>query len=244
MNKIINAIIAALVLLGSYSCTKVDNYSSPNATFQGAVIDSVTGTNLLTETGGVQIELKQINWTANPDPYYIPSQPNGSFQDTRIFSGQYSVIPTQGAFWPTDSTVTTINGTTNLNITVVPYLEITNFTDTLNADSLVMTCQLMAPRTDNLPEVLEIWPFVNTTPFVGSGAYITNYTISDNTNIAYNLAAINSNWNATIGSTTYRLVVHGLLAGRTYYARLGVRVNDSYKKYNFSEVVTVTTATH
>jgi len=242
MNKAINGIIAASMLLAGYSCTKVDNYAGPNAAFQGNIIDSVTGKNLLTETGGVEIELKQLSWNANPDPYYIPSQPDGSFDDARIFSGQYSVIPTQGAFWPTDSIVTNIGGATTQNFTVVPYLYITNFTDSLNADSLVMTCQLMAPRTDNLPEILEIWPFVNSTPFVGSGAYITNYTISDNTNVNYNLAAINNSWNATIASTTYRMVVHGLLPGRTYYARLGVRVNDSYKKYNFSEVVPVTTA--
>jgi Domain of unknown function (DUF3823_C) len=35
---------------------------------------------------------------------------------------------------------------------------------------------------------------------------------------------------------------YGLLPGHTYYARLGVRVNDSYKKYDFSPIVTVTTA--
>jgi hypothetical protein len=244
MNNIKNGIIAAAILFVGYSCTKADNYAGPNAAFEGNIIDSITGKNLLSETGGFQIELKQLNWSATPDPYYISSKPDGSFEDTRIFSGHYSVIPTQGAFWPVDSILKDISGTTTQNFTVAPYLEIVNFTDSLNADSLVMTCQLMAPRTNGLPQILEIWPFVNTTSFVGSGAYISNYTISDNTNSNYNLANISSNWNAAIASTTYRLVVHGLLAGRTYYARLGVRVNDGYKKYNYSAVVAVTTATH
>ena len=244
MNKLIKGMIPVLLLMATYSCAKTDNYAAPNATFQGNLIDSVTGQNLLTETGGASLEMKQLSWSSTPDPYYLPTKPDGSFEDTRIFSGQYSVLPTQGAFWPTDSTVTNISGATSVNFTVVPYLEITNFTDTLNADSLVMTCQLAAPRTDGLPEILEIWPFVNSTQYVGSGAFITNFTISDQSNGSYNLAPINSSWSAAIASTTYRLVVHGLLPGRTYYARLGVRVNDSYKKYNFSPVVSVTTATH
>src|ERR1700743_1655297 len=103
------AIIAAFVLMACYSCAKTDNYASPNATFQGNLIDSVTGQNLLTETGGAQLMLKQLSWSATPDPYYIPTKPDGSFEDTRIFSGNYSVIPTQGAFWPTDSIVKQIS---------------------------------------------------------------------------------------------------------------------------------------
>jgi hypothetical protein len=243
MNKIIKGFTLVLILLTGYACSKVDNYASPNAAFQGNIIDSVTGQNLLTETGGAELELKQLSWSSTPDPYYIPAKPDGSFQDTRLFSGNYSVLPTQGAFWPTDSVVTNIKGASTMNFTVVPYLEITNFTDSLNADSLVMTCQLTAPRTNGLPQILEVWPFVNTTEFVGSGAYITNYTISDYSNPSYNLYPINSNWTPAVGTTTYRLVVHGLLPGRTYYARLGVRVNDSYKKFNFSPVVAVITPT-
>jgi hypothetical protein len=239
MNVMKKTIIAASLAIACYACAKTDNYASPDATFQGNLIDSVTGQNLLTETGGASLMLKQLSWSGTPDPYYIPSKPDGSFEDTRIFSGHYSVLPTQGAFWPTDSIVTDIDGATSKNFTVTPYLEITHFSHTQDADSLVMTCQLAAPRTNGLPEILEIWPFVNSTEYVGSGAYISNFTISDNTNGSYNLAAINSNWTAAIGATTYRLVVHGLIAGRTYYARLGVRVNDSYKKYNFSPVIEV-----
>ena len=243
MNKMIKGIMTTWVLLAGYACSKVDNYAAPNAAFQGNIIDSVTGQNLLTETGGAEIELLQTSWVANPDPYYIPSKQDGSYQDTRIFSGTYSVIPTQGAFWPiADTLKTQINGTFSKNFTVVPYLEIINFQDSVNADSLVMTCNLMCPEPNGLPEVLEIWPFVNSTPFVGSGSSIPNYTISDNTNPSYNLAAINSNWDSAIAATTYRLVVHGLLPGRTYYVRLGVRVNDSYKKYDFSPIDSVTMA--
>jgi hypothetical protein len=235
MNKLlINGIIGAGFLLLGFSCTKSDNYTAPDAAFQGNIIDSVTGKNLVTETGGVQIQLKQLSWSDNPTPYYIPSKPDGSFEDTRIFSGHYSVIPTQGAFWPVDSLVKDINGTTSQNFTVVPYLEIANVTHVQNADSLVMTFQLQAPRTNGLPQIIDATEFVNNTPFVGGGAFIQSFFNQSSATVS-----INSNWNNTIKATTYRTVVHNLQPGWTYYARIGVRLNDSYKKYDLSDIVQV-----
>jgi hypothetical protein len=234
MNKIINGIIAASMLFAGYSCTKVDNYAGPNSTFQGNIIDSVTGKNLQTETSGLQIELKQLSWSDNPDPLFIPSNPGGTFSNTMIYSGHYSVLPTQGAFWPVDSILKDISGTTTQDFTVVPYLEITNVTHTQDADSLVMTFQLQAPRTNGLPQIIDATEFVNNTTLVGGGAFISQFKDESSSTVT-----INSNWNSTIAATTYRTVVHNLQPGWTYYARVGVRVNDSYKQYNLSDIIQV-----
>ena len=162
------------------------------------------------------------------------SKPDGSFEDTRIFSGHYSLIPTQGAFWPVDSIVADVKGATSQNFTVVPYLEITNLTHQQEADSLVMTFQLQAPRTSGLPQIIDATEFVNNTSFVGSGAFIQNFYTQPSATVT-----INSTWNPTIAATTYRTVVHNLQPGWTYYARIGVRVNDSYKKYDLSDIVEI-----
>jgi hypothetical protein len=234
IKKIYVACLSAAVLLG-FSCTKADNYPGPDSAYQGNIIDSVTGKNLLTETGGVQIELRQISWTANPSPYDIPSKPDGTFEDTRIFSGHYNIIPTKGAFWPvTDSTIMDIKGNTTHDFKIVPYLEIVNVTHVQAADSLVMTFQLQAPRTAGLPQIIDATLFVNNTPYVGSGANIQAFF-----NQGPATVQINSGWNSGIAATTYSVVVHSLQPGWTYYARVGVRVNDSYKKYNLSDVVQV-----
>lgn len=234
MNNLINIVIGAGVLLLGFSCTKVDNIAGPDSAFKGNIIDSVTGKNLVTETGGVMIQLKQLSWSNNPTPYYIPSKPDGTYEDTRIFSGHYSVIPTQGAFWPVDSLLKDIKGTASQNFTVVPYLEITGVTHVQQADSLVMTFQLQAPRTNGLPPVIDATEFVNNTPYVGGGAFIQAFY-----NQPSATAKINSNWSNAIGATVYRTVVHNLQPGWTYYARIGVRLNDNYKKYDLSDVVQV-----
>src|SRR5882724_535451 len=231
---LIKGIISAGFLFFVFSCTKKDNFAGPDSGFQGNIIDSVTGKNLVTETGGVQIELKQLSWSTNPSPYDIPSKPDGSFEDTRIFSGHYSVIPIKGAFWPVDSILKDIKGSTSQNFTVVPYLEITNVTHTLNADSLVMTFQLQAPRTSGLPQILDASEFVNNTNFVGGSAFIQSFFNQSSSKVV-----INSNWSPTIGATIYRTVVHNLQPGWTYYARIGVRLNDSYKKYDLSDIVQI-----
>lgn len=241
-NNIIKGILTVSVICLTISCAKllrVDNYAGPNAAFEGNVIDSVTGQNINTETGGFQIQMEQISYSANPDPYYIPAKPDGTFEDTRIFSGTYRITPTQGAFWPVDTTDVKIKGVTAMNFTVVPYIEIKNFTHRLSGDTLIMDFQIDAPRKNGLPAIIDAWPFVNNTNFVGSGSFISQYTNANKGDPNKNTIDINSTWNDTIASTTYELRVPGLLSGRTFYARVGIRVNDSYKKFDYSDVIKV-----
>jgi hypothetical protein len=73
---------------------------------------------------------------------------------------------------------------------------------------------------------------VNVDDYVGSGATISQYTDP-------NKIDINSNWSDLIAQTTYEVKVPDLKQGRTFYARVGVRVNDSYKQFNYSEIITV-----
>lgn len=232
MKKIFIA-LSALCLFSLFSCTKADNLSGPDAAFQGNVIDSVTGKNLLTGSQDFNIALYDISWRQNPDVYNIPIKQDGTFENTGVFSGHFQILPNQGPFWPADTTEMDIKGKTTKDFIVVPYLEITNFTHRLSGDTLIMTCQLNPPRTEGLPEIIDIQPFINTTAFVSSGATLSSqYTVP-------NTLAINSNWDGSMASKVFEIRVPGLLGGRTFYARLGVRVNDSYKKFNYTDVIEV-----
>lgn len=234
MQKIVKGLAIVLPVLFLASCSKkVDNYPGPTAGFQGRIIDSTTNANILTETSGIQIKLEELSWSATPTPQYIPSKPDGTFQDTRLFSGHYRVTPANGAFWPVAGVELDIKGTTTKDFVVTPYLKIANFTYSLSGTTLIMRFNLVAPITQGLPQIIDVRPFVNTTPFVGSGATIgKDYTEP-------NKVGINSNWSDVIAATTYEVKVPNLKSGRTFYARVGVRVNDSYKQCNYSEVITV-----
>ncbi len=221
------------------SCTKTDNMPGPNAGFQGRLLDVTNSkNNFVTETNGVQVKLEELSWSSTPTPQYIPSKPDGSFEDTKLFSGHYRVTPTAGAFWPVDPVELDINGLTTHDFELMPYLKITNFSHRLSGDTLIMSLNLVAPKTDGLPTIIDLQPFVNNTKFVGAGANISQYTTPTDQS-KKNIITINSNWSDAIAQTTYVVKVPDLIHGRTFYARVGVRVNDSYKQFNYSEIVEV-----
>jgi len=231
MKKIINGLLIALILVAGFSCTKVDNLPGPNAGFKGRIIDKTTSANLLTETSGMQIKLEELSWSATPDPQYIPSKQDGTFEDDKLFKGHYRVTPYGGAFWPVDGVELDINGTTSHDFEVTPYLAIKNLTNSLSGTTLTLTFNMVAPIPDGLPQIIDVKPFVNDTQFVGSGANINNY--SD-----VNKITLNSNYSDVVGKT-YTLTIPSLKSGRTFYARVGVRVNDSFKQYNYSDIIEV-----
>lgn len=232
MKKIFNGFLITMISVLVVSCTKPDNYPGPDSTFEGRIIDKTTGTNYITETGGAQIKLEQLSWSATPTPQYIPSKSDGTYEDSKLFSGHYRVTPTQGAFWPVTGEELDIKGTTTKDFQVTPYLKIANLTYSLSGTTLTMKFNLQVPITQGLPNILDIKPFVNTTAFVGNGGTISQYTDP-------NVITLNSAWNDTIAGTTYTINVTNLKTGRTFYARVGARVDDSFKQFNYSEVIKV-----
>ena len=232
MKKIISPLLLVFTTLLISACTKPDNYPGPDSTFQGRIIDKTTNANFLTETAGMQVMLEELSWSATPTPQYIPSKNDGTYEDSKLFKGHYRVTPTQGAFWPVTGEELDISRVTSKDFTVTPYLQIKNLTSSLSGTTLTLKFNIAAPITTGLPNVLDVKPFVNTTEFVGSGATISQYSDPNQVNI-------NSAWSDAIASTNYTLTVTNLKSGRTFYARVGARVDDSYKKYNYSQVIKV-----
>ncbi|SDF50943.1 DUF3823 domain-containing protein [Chitinophaga filiformis] len=232
MQKIIKGLFVLLTAMMVSSCTKEDNFDGPNAAFKGRLLDNDSKENFLTETGGVQIKLEELSWSATPTPQYIPSKSDGTFEDTKLFSGHYRVTPVNGAFWPVEGIEMDINGTATQDFTLTPYLRITQFTHELQGTTLIMRFKLSAPVETGLPRILDVKPFVNTSEYVGSGATISQYTDP-------NKIDINSSWSADIAAKTYEIQVPNLKTTRTFYARVGVRVDDSFKQFNYSQIIEV-----
>ena len=230
MKKLISRILMGVTVLAGSACTKIDNYPGPNASFQGNLI-STAGGNLPTSGGSTQIWMQQIGWTA---PQTIPSKFDGTFEDTQLFSGGYKVVPTGGAFWPVYDTITVnLSKGTKHDFTVTPYIVISNFTATLNGTTLTLTYDIDAPVVAGLPTILDTQPYVNTTELVGTGASIRDF--SDVNDVPINKEFIDM----TAADKSRTLTVPNLIPGRTFFVRVGVRLNDSYKSSNFSNIVEV-----
>jgi len=230
MKTLISRILVGIAILGSAACTKTDNYDGPNASFQGNIVSS-TGGNLPTSSGSTQIKLQQIGWTT---PQTIPSKFDGTFEDTKLFKGNYKVVPTGGAFWPIFDTLTvSISQGSKHDFVVTPYIVIKNFTHTLSGTTLTLKFDIDAPVAAGLPTIKDAQPYVNTTRLVGTGASIRDF--SD-----VNAVTINKEFvDMTPANKSITLTVPNLIPGRTFFVRVGVRLSDSFNSSNFSDIVQV-----
>jgi hypothetical protein len=195
---------------------------------------SSEGGNLLTSQGSTQIRLEQISWSATPSPQEIPSKFDGTFKDSKLFKGKYKVIPKGGAFWPIyDTTTVDIGKGTMHDFVVTPYIIIKNFTAALNGNTLTLKYNMEAPIGAGLPTIIETQPYINTTKLVGAGASIRDYSdVFKKT--------INKEWSdLSDADKAISIEVPGLVSGRKFFVRVGVRLNDSFKSSNFSEIIEI-----
>lgn len=234
MKKMISRIMLGVSLLASSACTKIDNYKEPDASFEGRLIDATTKENFQSSPGSIQVKLEQISWSDTPSPQEIPSKIDGTFKDTKLFKGKYRITPKGGAFWPVYEPVELdINKGTKRDFELTPYIVIKNFTAVLTGKNLKLKFNLEAPIGAGMPQILDLQPYVNTTKIVGGGASIREYSEALK-------VTLNKNWtDMTNADKAIELTVPDLLAGRTFYVRVGVRLSDSFKSSNFSDIIEI-----
>lgn len=234
MKKLISRTWLGLCILATAACTKIDNYDGPNASLEGKLVVAGSGESFETSQGSTQIRLEQISWSATPSPQEIPSKSDGTFKDSKLFKGTYKVIPKGGAFWPIYDTLTIkVDKGTKQNFEVTPYILIKNFTATLNGRNLTLHYDLDAPIGAGMPTIMDTQPYINTTKLVGAGASIYEY--SD-----LMRKTINKEWtDMTAADKSISIEVPDMVKGRKFFVRVGVRLNDSFKSSNFSNVIEI-----
>lgn len=234
-------IILALTLLFATSCMETDNYDGPDARVCGKVIDKTTGENIIAEQGGFAIRVWEKSWSDQPVPQDLQVKQDGTYNDSKMFSGTYDMLPNNGPFWPADTIkAVNIKGTVEQNFEVIPYLHVADVTSRLEGSLLYMSCRLQAPVTEGLPMVKEIRPFVSLTQYCGVNNRINEY-FKDEFRVV-----INQNWWDGVGDMatgegyqTYNLPPLTLKSGRTYYVRIGANVQSPSEAYNYSPVIEV-----
>ncbi|MBK1438826.1 DUF5013 domain-containing protein [Parapedobacter sp. ISTM3] len=237
--KKIRYILLGVTLMSVTSCLKTDNWDAPDVRVHGRVIDSYTGENLLSSQGDWGIRIWERTWTAStPNPQSLSVKQDGSYNNSKLFAGTYDMLPYGGPFWPVDTVKgVVLNGNTEQHFTVTPYLRLTDFEVSLNGLNLVMKCRLNAPIRVDLPNLVEIKPFLSLTTFSGATNFID---IPEYNN---QRRQINKSWEEEVGdaetSDVYTIGPLPVKAGYTYYVRLGANVNDANRKYNYTEIIKV-----
>jgi hypothetical protein len=241
MKNILYLMLGATLLFLA-SCQKIDNWDAPGARLYGNVIDSYTGTNLAMDQNDWQIRIWDKTWeTKNPGTVAqyqsLAVMMDGSYNNTKLFSGTYYMLPYDGPFWPVD----TVRGVvlekeTQQDFTVTPYLQVLNFNATLSDTLLTLTCTVKAPVITGLPNFYEVKGFLSLTTFCGNANYIN---FGDYNNLR---KQINKTWAAEVGaanSKDYTLGPYKLKRHYTYYVRIGANVNALSRRYNYSPILKV-----
>jgi len=241
MKKILYLMLGA-AMLWLASCQKIDNWDEPGARLFGNVIDKYTGANLAMDNNDWQIRIWDKTWEEkNPGTVAqfqsLAVTSAGNYNNTKMFSGTYNMLPYDGPFWPADTIKGVVLGKeTQQDFTVTPYLQVLNFTATLVGTNLTLTCTVKAPVITGLPNFYEVKGFLSLTTFCGNGNYIN---INEYNNLR---KQINKTWAAEVGAAdnkAYTLGPFPVKSGYTYYVRIGANVNALSRRYNYSEILKV-----
>lgn len=209
-----------------YSC-ELDNYSLPDKILEGSVVDQVTGENIQTrQPDGIKIRLLEEGFE-NPQPYDFWTKSDGTFRDTRLFAGKYSVVVMEGAF--EDSSVETVNIDLNQNqiikFQVEPYVRLKNVNISVTGGTItaIYNIELTTSTKDLVKSMLICDPSV----------ILHETTTGVKMSIENNLLTLTD---PQITSTTFVDKITGLTTG-TYYARVAVLAENSLNRYNYSSII-------
>lgn len=130
MKKIFKYFCLAALTMSLASC-EIDNQDGPDAGLSGRVF--VEGTNELFQTeqgkGNMEIRMLEQSWTGSESVSWrsLNMRMDGTYQNTKLFSGEYLVYPYQGPFYPIpeeEQEVIQIKGQTVKDFYVTPYLKV------------------------------------------------------------------------------------------------------------------------
>ncbi|HEY0669578.1 MAG TPA: DUF3823 domain-containing protein [Sphingobacteriaceae bacterium] len=237
--KSIIYILSCFSLFLISSCTEDDNYDGPNATIKGAIIDDITKLPIQTEQpNGITIRMLETKYS-NPSNIDFWAKADGTFENAAMFSGEYSIVPFQGPFFPSSVAAKEVNvsGTTEVNFTVVPYLAVTA-TAAPSTGGVTVKFKLSRSAATGLThgKITETRSLVSSIPTVNTTVF---ERINNSDKIAVrNFSNATTFPDATILATEYTDVISGLVSGKTYYVRVAARTASS-TRYNYSPVMTV-----
>lgn len=241
MRKIIYYICLCTLAVMLFSCDK-DNYDAPDARISGKIIDH-NGKQVQTEqgSGNMRIKMEELSWGNGSDdisitPTYLNVKQDGTYINTKIFSGEYRLTPIEGPFYPIseeDASLVKIKGNVNHDFTIIPYLELEWVGEPVVTNDNYIEASVRFKRNakvgEVMPDLLNGQLFIATTQYAGNNNY-------DSQLVGGVKTIVNSDEGSTITFKTTRAVKY---TGTSYYVRVGICCSDSYKKYNYTDIIKV-----
>lgn len=229
MNKFKYILIIVLVSTLFTSC-ELDNLDGPNAGLFGRVLDEDSGELVeqdIIRGGELQIWEQGI---PNVTPQTLNYKVDGTYKDSKLFAGTYKVIPLRTNFNPIDTIVVNIQGQTELDIMVRPYIRILNPSITKTGNVVTATFSLEQTLFGN---VSKIGLYAGADANVGEPIRL----VKAEQNINASVFPLNPQQTYTISIDAD--TEQDLQVGSLYYFRIGALYDAPNARFNYATAVAV-----
>ena len=233
MNRILS--ICAILATSLFLSCKKDNYTAPNASLSGKIVDAATGAIVPQQTlNGAKIQLFQTSYS-NAQPINSSVHSDGSYSNNFIFNGDYKIVAV-GPFVYADTIQTTINGATTQDIKVRPYLDVTCEVVSVTNTSITLKVNIKRNAQD-APPINRVGVVAGITNSVDYFSFYSNGT--DNGKAFQNIDA--SLPEEEVVTKDYIFTLSGLKPGTNFYVRGCARTSNSGGFYNYAPMREVMT---
>ena len=248
MKKLYYIFSLSALLLSSCGYFEYDNYEAPNSGLEGTVVDKKTNEPLQGEAANsYKIEYYELSWEeaghANTQSQFFWGKADGTFQNTKIFSGKYRITLKEGAFYAPEPEVVYLekDKLTKLHYSVTPYARV-NINEVALAGSKQNNLEIKYTIEDTEKEIdtegidedlytlSEAQVFISSkSPNVGVNNSETKYTIKAKKEFS------RGDYEPGVPFQVVEKNVKKLSPGK-YWVRIGIRTGNPQKRYNFSPV--------
>ncbi len=242
MKKIVYSILTVICLFALLQSCEKDNFDAPNASFYGAIKDSVGGALVETELiNGSQIEVFEKGGYTTPVSQKWLIKNSGEFRNNLVFVNTYDINLANGNFFPYRINDVEIKaGDNQRDFQVVPYIRIKNYTITQDkaANKIVATFSLEAGKSKVKVKAIRLYAF-------------TDVYVGENVKFNTTGTGFTQSFSPTkvIDATTYTLSIDlaantsFFIPGRNYYFRVGALADVAgvgTVRHNFAPNVKIT----
>lgn len=157
MKKIISILSCALTLtFAATSCDwfDLDNQEGWDATVEGQILDAGTNQPIQFAQGSTSIAVMENYGSANTNQYWNVKS-NGSYKNTLVFAGDYTMNTLTGNFTAEPQNFQLKKGDNTVNFKVTPYVRIENVSFSMEGNKIKATCKVSSPvsAVNNIGEV-------------------------------------------------------------------------------------------
>ena len=228
--KNIKYIALLFISVGFLSSCELDEMEGPDAGLYGSIIDVKTGE--LVEQDiirGGELELREAGFK-NVTPQFMNYKVDGTFKDSKLFGSMYKVLPIRTNFQPIDTLEVNINGQTQLDLEVTPYLRIKN--PVITKSGTIVTATFGVEQT-GLGNVSKIGLYAGADANVGEPTRLVRAEQTINERVAPLKPSVIYSISIDISKE------QDLTGGKLYFFRIGALYDVPNARFNYAKAVEV-----